>query len=214
MLVFAHARRVRALGSGLMPFDRSTLAGIADLAEIPTLLPAAVAVALALIATRRLRDALAWTVAVAGCVVLTAALKAAFASDDFLGGQFRAVGFPSGHAALSVGFYGVLALATLNAAAPVWATRLFSAALAALGGIIVYAVWRLHWHTPLDLVGGGAVGLATMLIYQTVATRVALPLRAGALTIAAAAAIVVLLLGSRLQYEPVSATMTLRMVAR
>jgi hypothetical protein len=40
-----------------------------------------------------------------------------------------------------------------------------------------------------------------------------LPLRAGGLALAAAAAMVLLLHGSRLQYEPASASMMLRMVA-
>jgi hypothetical protein len=196
-----------------MPFDRSILNAIADFGETVTLLPAAIAVALALVAARRLRDAVAWAVAVVGCVALTAALKAVFASDALLGGSLRAVGFPSGHAALSVGFYGTLALVALNAAAPAWAMRLASLALAALGGIVVYAGWRLHWHATLDLVGGGAIGVAAMLAYRAIAAHAALPLRAGAVTIAAGAAIVVLLHGSRLHYEPVSATMVLRMVA-
>jgi hypothetical protein len=196
-----------------MLLDRAILNFIADFGETVTLLPAAVAVALSLIAARRMRDAVAWTVALVGCIALTLMLKAAFASDDFLGGQLRAVGFPSGHAALSVGFYGTSALLALNVAAPLWATRLLSAALAALGGIVVYAVWRLHWHNSLDLIVGGAIGFVAMLTFQAVASRVALPLRAGAVTIAAAAAIVVVLHGSRLQYEPVSSTMVLRMVA-
>jgi hypothetical protein len=196
-----------------MLLDRSTLNALADFGEAATLVPAAVAVALALACARRPRDAAAWMAAIGGCILLTAALKTAFASNAALVEEFRAVGFPSGHAALSLAFYGTGALVVLNAAGPRWARLLLSVALAALGGMVVYAVWRLHWHTTPALVAGGALGVAAMLAFQAIATPAVLPLRAGGLALAAAAAMVLLLHGSRLQYEPENATMLLRMVA-
>jgi hypothetical protein len=196
-----------------MLLDRSTLNALADFGEAAGLVPAAVAVAFALVWASRMRDAAAWTVAIGGCVLLTAMLKAAFASDVALVGEFHAVGFPSGHAALSLAFYGTGALVVLNAAGPRWARLSLSAALSAFGGMVVYAVWRLHWHTTPALIGGGALGVAAMLIFQALATPAVLPLRAGGLALAAAAAMVLLLHGSRLQYEPASASMMLRMVA-
>ena len=173
---------------------------LTDFADLGLVLPLAALVALALAAVGWRREALAWSVAVAGTLAAMLALKLlVLAHPGLLGAGMRN---PSGHTAAGTVLYaGLLALGGRRLA-----TRTTIALLAGIGMALLFGSTRvaLGWHTLPEVVGGGAVGL----VGAFVLARLAGPRRPDAwapgLAVVAAVALlaVVALHGHRLHAEP------------
>jgi membrane-associated phospholipid phosphatase len=140
-------------------------------------LPLAGLVALALAAIGRWRVSLAWLAAVAATLAAMAALKLlAFSLPSWLAGAGLApgdLGNPSGHAAAGTICYG--GLATLLWPRP--ARRPWPGLLAGAAAALVFGGTRL-WlgvHSVPDVLTGGAVGLAGVLLLARLAGRAAGP---------------------------------------
>jgi membrane-associated phospholipid phosphatase len=132
---------------------------VADLGDIAVIAPALTAAAFVLVVRRRWREAIAWLLAFAACVLVTGMLKAFVGTFEFslFDRAIRAVSFPSGHAAISVVFYdGLAALLWFGSRAML--PRILAVGLALLQALIVVAVYRLHWHPLIDIVVGLALG--------------------------------------------------------
>lgn len=138
-------------GLGREPWEVLALLGEADI-----LLPVAALIGLWLWQTDRVREARAWGASVVASTVTVALLKLNL--DDFkwaiYGHVFNTSGFPSGHVATATVFWGGLALMAAGRRA---ALLLFPIPIVAL------AVLVLRWHHTLDVVGGFAVGVASLL---------------------------------------------------
>jgi membrane-associated phospholipid phosphatase len=136
---------------------------VADLGDIAVIAPAIAVACAALVVNRKRRDAIAWLLAFAACVVVTAALKAfvgpfAFSLFDQ---TISGASFPSGHAAISLVFYdGLAALLWFGSRALL--ARAAAVALVLLQALIMIAVYRLRWHPLADMVAGLALGAACL----------------------------------------------------
>jgi membrane-associated phospholipid phosphatase len=146
----------------LTGIDRSTLEAIAWFGGFDLLAPAALLVGLAIWRRWGRREALAWLGALLACALVVGGLKEAVGGFKIhLFHEFRAVSFPSGHAAFSFAFYGGLALLAWRRRQGA-AARLAVAALAAVPVLVTLSVWLLRWHPIIDATVGTMVGLAAI----------------------------------------------------
>jgi|GEM_PF-3230935 membrane-associated phospholipid phosphatase len=108
------------------------------------------------------RLALCWTLSVAVSVAVTLGLKALLVDHPLLSS------FPSGHVSLAVTFYGgfllVLSAGSLSPRLRLALTLLLSALIGGCEGVSRVA---LTTHTWVDVVGGGGVGAAALLLGGT-----------------------------------------------
>ena len=178
---------------------------LTDFADLGLVLPVAALVALSLAAVGWRRDALAWSVAVAGTLAAALALKlAVLAHPGHLGAGMRS---PSGHTAAGTVLYaGLLALLAGRRSE----TRTGIALLAGAALAVLFGVTRLAVHTLPEVLAGGAVGLAGALVLARLAGPRRPDARASGLVIVTTVALlaVVALHGHRLHAEP-----TLRAIA-
>jgi hypothetical protein len=177
---------------------------LTDFADLGLVLPLAGMVALALAAVGRRRQALAWSLAVAGTLGAMLLLKVGVFTLAGPNGV-RGLGNPSGHTAAGVVVYaGLLALIGERFAPRVPVALVSGAALALVFG---YTRWALRYHSVPDVLVGGAVGLAGALALAVLAGPRRPPggLRSsasGSAVVAAAALLAVLAFhGHRLQAE-------------
>ena len=139
---------------------------LTDFADLGLVLPLAGMVALALAAVGRRRQALAWSLAVAGTLGAMLLLKVGvFALAGPHG--VRGLGNPSGHTAAGVVVYaGLLALIAERFAPKVPVALVSGAAFAVVFGS---TRWALRYHSVPDVLVGGAVGLAGALALAVLA---------------------------------------------
>ena len=171
-----------------------------DFADLGLVLPLAVVVALALVAVGSRREALAWSLAVAGTFGAMLLLKVAvFAWAGAQDGS--GLENPSGHAASGVVIYaGLLALVGERFAPRVPVVLLAGTLIGLLFGLSRVA---LRYHTVPDVLVGGAVGLAGALVLVRLAgpRRPDAPAYRHAVVAAVALAAVLALHGRRLHAE-------------
>ena len=127
------------------------------------LIPGVVLVNLWLVNRRRIADAVMMAVAVGGGAVINLTLKVLFGRPrpDFLDMFYEEVGFsfPSGHAMLSVLFYGMLAY-LLGRSMGVWGWRVFLGLIAATIALVIgLSRLVLGVHFLSDVLGGWAAGI-------------------------------------------------------
>jgi len=135
---------------------RGFLIFLTDFADLATILPLAVAVALCLAGIGWRRGALAWLAAVPGSLATALLLKILILSHPGLlgGGSLRN---PSGHATAAAVVYG--GLVALFAGSLAW--RMAVGLLAAAGAGLLIGLTRvlLGWHSVPDVLMGAAVGI-------------------------------------------------------
>ena len=142
---------------------------VTDFGDTAVTVPLAFAMACFLAATKHLRLALGWCLAIAGCAGAMAALKLAFVAcgAPLIGPVLTS---PSGHTAMGIAIYGGYAA--------ILGTRLPSVARAALiTAAVLFAIGIalsrivLHDHSPLEVVVGLAVGSATLALLVAIVAR-------------------------------------------
>jgi membrane-associated phospholipid phosphatase len=146
------------------------LSFVADFGDLAVVVPAFAAVAIALVANGRGRDALIWVGAFLACASITLLLKSTVGGfkTTLFSHTLRAASFPSGHAAMSLVFYGGLA-GMLWYGSRAHLARLVAVALLLLETAIIAAVFLLAWHPLFDLVCGVALGGAFIaLLWATI----------------------------------------------
>jgi membrane-associated phospholipid phosphatase len=104
------------------------------------------------------RVALVWAGCFVGCIAAVAAFKAGRAAAPDLLGLCQAA--PSGHAAMSFAFYGVLS-AFLFQAFGGWRGAAAALSTPVLGAMVAVATILLRWHPWIDVVEGLALGCAS-----------------------------------------------------
>jgi membrane-associated phospholipid phosphatase len=123
-------------------------------------LPGVAAVLLFLLWSRWARGAVAWAVSMGGVMATMLVLKVLVSS---VGRGWSGIGLnsPSGHTAAAAAFYGGLAV-ILGPPMTTLAAGLIATAIA-----VVFAATRLllGYHTPFDVLIGGVVGVAGLLIF-------------------------------------------------
>lgn len=155
-----HEKRRRSPDSALSAY---LLAFFADFGEMTLIGPAFVAACITLLLYGRQRDAFAWALALAVCVVVTVVLKTFVGRFEIsiFHHVVRTGAFPSGHAGISLVFYDGLA-ALLWYGSRLLLLRVLAAALVALQAMIVAAVFLLGWHPFIDIVAGLFLGVACL----------------------------------------------------
>ncbi|HZS83822.1 MAG TPA: hypothetical protein VFA50_13185 [Stellaceae bacterium] len=146
------------------PTAREFWLWFADLGDAAVILPAFLAVAGALVLCRRAKEAALWGAGLLLCIAATLTLKLAIGSFRLtvFGHGVRAASLPSGHAGLSMVFYGGLAMLIWYGTRSL-AGRLAAAALILLEALIVTGVFLLGWHPILDLYSGLGLGVLCLL---------------------------------------------------
>jgi membrane-associated phospholipid phosphatase len=146
---------------------------LTDFADLGVLLPLTGLVALSLVLVGRRREALAWTLAITGTFGAMLVLKLLIFVS--LGsGSIKGLGNPSGHTAAGIVVYaGLVALVGERFAPRVPVALLAGAVFGALFG---FSRWALRYHSLADVLVGGVVGLAGVLVLAWLAG----PRRAGA----------------------------------
>ncbi|NML66612.1 phosphatase PAP2 family protein [Hymenobacter sp. RP-2-7] len=127
--------------------------------------PASVLVPVLLFRAGRRRYAIEFMLSMAGGIVLNELLKAWFHRDRPTSALIHQYGlsFPSGHAMMSVAFYGCLAWIAVQHGRP----RAWAVALGAFTLLIGLTRIYLHVHYPTDVVAGFAAGLAWLVLLRT-----------------------------------------------
>ena len=143
---------------------------ITDLGDTAVTLPLALLMLCFLSAARQPRLAIGWVAAILGCVSMIGGLKLVL---DVCGDPLAGTGLtsPSGHVAMSTVVYGGIAAAISASLAPPVRAALIANTTAL---IILMPLSRivLRVHTPVEVVVGLAVGLASLvIIVATVAIR-------------------------------------------
>jgi membrane-associated phospholipid phosphatase len=130
---------------------------LSDLATIGVVLPIFLVAVACLILLGQLGLAIRWAGAVGSAIAATLAVKWGFSHDGHIGS------FPSGHVSLALAFYGGLVFVLREPGA---ANRA-GAAILALAIAIMVAISRvaLHTHDWPDVIGGIAVGAASLLCW-------------------------------------------------
>ena len=137
---------------------------IGDLGHSAILLPASLVLILLLVQARRRQDALAFIVALAGCLIGTLVGKLAIHACQ---AQVLAIAVasPSGHASFSTAFYGCLAL-ILAAGREDWQRAAIYVGTAALAISIGLSRVLVVAHTWPDVAIGLSIGALSVLVFQ------------------------------------------------
>lgn len=139
---------------------------LTDFADLGVLLPLAGLVALSLAVVGRRREALAWTLAVTGTLATMLLLKllvfVCFGSAA-MGGLRN----PSGHTAAGIVVYAGLLTLVGERFAPRMPIALLAGAV--FGLLFGFSRLALRYHTLADVLVGGAVGLAGVLVLAKLA---------------------------------------------
>ena len=124
------------------------------------ILPGTIAVLLFLLWSGWKRGALAWAIAMGGVLTTVLVLKVLVAACDF-GLPHTSLNSPSGHTAAAAAFYGGLVVILWPRVTGL-ATALIGTAIA-----VVFATTRLllGYHTLLDVIVGGIVGVTGLIIF-------------------------------------------------
>ena len=162
---------------------------IADFGETIVLFPPLAAISLYLALSGAARLAVAWFCAFVLCAALA--------------GAFKALGWPpvSGHADISLAFYGGLAvLLWRTAARPSAGLRAVGLGLFGTAGLITWSIWMLRWHDIEAIACGLLVGgLSPLAILVTPGTDI-LPRKAPVVVVVIALLLIISLHGLRLNY--------------
>jgi membrane-associated phospholipid phosphatase len=148
---------------------------VTDFGDTAVTVPLAIVMFGFLLTTRQPVLALGWACAIIGCAGTIGALKIGLAACGYpLGGV--GLSSPSGHTAMSTAVYGGYAAVLGSTLAPA-ARRSLAGATVTL--LVAIAVSRaiLHYHSPLEVVIGLGVGLATLAAIFLLATRYRSPER-------------------------------------
>ena len=175
---------------------------LSDFADLGLVLPLALSVALSLALVGQRRQALAWSLVVAGTLGTMLLLKVSvFAFGRPAAGLVEGLANPSGHTAAGVVVYtGLLALLLERFAAKSWAVVAAGAALSTLFGSTRVA---MQVHTLADVAVGAAVGMAGGLVLAKLSgmPRRNAPVFGNAIVAAVALITVVAFHGHRLNVE-------------
>ena len=173
---------------------------LTDFADLGVLLPLTALVALSLTLVGRRREAFAWTLAITGTFATMLVLKLLI--FIVLGSaSIKGLGNPSGHTAAGIVVYAGLVVLVGERFAPRVPIALLAGAV--FGAIFGFSRLALRYHTLADVLVGGVVGLAGVLVLAWLAG----PRRAGApssglLVVAAVSLLAVLTLhGTKLHAE-------------
>jgi membrane-associated phospholipid phosphatase len=149
---------------------------IIDFGDVALLAPATLVICTGLALGGRRREAGLWLASFAACVIVTFTLKTLIGGTQFelFGTHYRTASAPSGHAAMTLAFYGGFA-ALLRAALPGFAGVLGGLAAVALATLVVAAVLILHWHPPVDVAAAVPIGLAAATMPVVLALRIKNP---------------------------------------
>jgi membrane-associated phospholipid phosphatase len=162
------------MGGGLVPvltsirraaMFRSMLRFITDFGDAAYLLPAAALVLGYLVYSKARSSAVAWAVAFAACVGLTALLKISFLTCGAKVGSLD-IYSPSGHTSFATTFYLCVGLVTSRNKAPLLAVIVFAAAVC-LAVAIAASRLLLDAHTPGEVAIGLLIGVGCVIWFAT-----------------------------------------------
>jgi membrane-associated phospholipid phosphatase len=173
---------------------------LTDFADLGVLLPLTVLVALSLTLVGRRREALAWTVAIAGtfgAMLMSKLLIFIVFGSAAIGGLRN----PSGHTAAGIVVYAGLLTLVGERFAP--RVRIALLAGAVFGALFGFSRLALRYHTVADVLVGGIVGLAGVLVLAKLAgpRRAAAPAHGLAVVAAVSLLAVLTLHGTKLHAE-------------
>ncbi len=131
---------------------------VTDFGDLAVLLPAAAVMLLWLLAVGSKRGAAWWLAALALCIGGTALLKIYFYACS----PVPSLASPSGHSSFSTLVYGGLAAIVAGKLTGGWQRVLVLAGGVALIAAIALSRLVLHAHSPLEIVLGTALGLASL----------------------------------------------------
>lgn len=142
---------------------------LTDFGDTAVTVPLAVVMTAFLFAARQSRLAIAWALVIIGCAGATAGLKLMLriCGHPLAVSALRS---PSGHTAMSIAIYGGIAII-------VGSTLGSAARIALVAGALVFSLGIadsrtiVGFHTPIEVVIGIGVGLATLLVMTAVAVR-------------------------------------------
>jgi membrane-associated phospholipid phosphatase len=139
---------------------------LTDFGDTAVTVPLAIVMTVFLFAARQRRLAIAWALMIIGCAGATGGLKLVF---RICGHPLAAstLNSPSGHTAMSIAVYGGIAIIVGATLGPVERTALVAAAL-----IFTFAIAAsrtiVGYHSPIEVVVGIGVGLATLAVMTVV----------------------------------------------
>jgi hypothetical protein len=201
----------------MMPMTRTALDFVADFGEAAVLLPAAAAAAVPLAFGRRWSAVLAWGGTLAACALVVVLLKLGMAELGAGGGMLPANAVRprpivvSGHACIATAFYGGLAVLARRVAGGL--TRAAALALASVpAAAVCAAVWMLGWHGLPEIACGVLLGAVCPAALAALPMAPARPPGGAAAMLAAAALVVGVLHGVRVDYRAAADSGLLAMI--
>jgi membrane-associated phospholipid phosphatase len=146
------------------PFQRGAMSHIGHLGHSAILFPASLAFFGCLLWFDRRADAIAFSAALAACLLATLVAKLAFHA---CGSEISAFGIesPSGHTSFSATFYGCLAL-IVTAGRPLWQRTGIYAGTALLVLLVGVSRVLVEAHTAPDVIAGTSIGMSAILVFQ------------------------------------------------